>query len=239
MERSIHNVYVHTHTKLESQPHPQASYIMWDLWPPWYRIAPSEVHGFSGHISTSLMRESLGTRLYSRETHTNTYTYTFTATTHLQIHLDTADIQDTDINHICTKIQTTIFSVLQNVFERMHFTDIEVKPAFLCSCSPTSEDHAAIVCHMPTSSYLVCSRTSKSQGQLEWKQRVWFEECDMEQKGIVLSLSTISLSIRLPNILKKKHLIKGLLFFSFFSRWNVCKFCTYPIITQWWKQICT
>ena len=105
------------------------------------------------------------------------------STHYLQIHLDTASVQDTDINHICTNVRSTIFAILENVFQRMHFTKIEVKPAFLCPCSPTSEEHAATVCHMPTSSYLVCSRTGKSHDQLEWRHRVWFEGCDMEQKG--------------------------------------------------------
>ena len=105
------------------------------------------------------------------------------STQYLQVHVNTANVQDTDINHICTNIRTTIFSVLENVFERMHFTEIEVKPAFLCPCSPTSEEHAATVCHMPTSSYLACSRTRKSQGLLQWRQQVWFEECKGKEKG--------------------------------------------------------
>ena len=123
------------------------------------------------------------------------------STHYLQVHIDTANVEDTDINRICTNIRTTIFSVLESVFKRMHFTEIQIKPAFLCSCSPTSESHAATVCHMATSSYLVCSRTERSRGQLEWRQRVWFEECKEKKKGmssILVHLCILDLSNLFP-----------------------------------------
>ena len=110
------------------------------------------------------------------------------STHYLQIHVDTANITEKHLNNLCTKVKTTVFSILKKVFERMHFTEIEVEPAFLCPCTPTSEPHAATICPEPpvtSNSVLVCSRTDSVIGDLECRQRVWFEGCDMEQKGMI------------------------------------------------------
>ena len=110
------------------------------------------------------------------------------STHYLQIHVDTTNISEKHLSDLCTKVQTTVFSILKKVFERMHFMEIEVEPAFLCSCMPTSESHAATICPEPpvtSNSVLVCSRTDTVIGDLEWRQRFWFKGCDMEQKGII------------------------------------------------------
>ena len=112
----------------------------------------------------------------------------FNSTHSLQIHIDTININEKHLNALCTKVQVAVFYILQKVFKRMHFTEIEVEPAFLCPCEPGSEAHAATICPEPpvtSDSYLVCSRTDTAVGDLEWRQRVWFEGCDMEQKGII------------------------------------------------------
>ena len=104
----------------------------------------------------------------------------------LQIHVDTTNIKEKHLNALCTKVQVTVFSILKKVFEKMHFTEIEVEPAFLCSCKPTSESHAATICPEPpvtSKSVLVCSRTDTVIGDLEWRQRIWFEECETERRG--------------------------------------------------------
>ena len=99
------------------------------------------------------------------------------STHYLQICVDTTKIREKHLNDLCINVQTTVFSALAKVFERMHFTEIEVRPAFFCPCDPTSEPHAATICPEPpvtTDTYLVCSRTGDTIGNLEWRQRVWF-----------------------------------------------------------------
>ena len=67
----------------------------------------------------------------------------------------------------------------------MHFTEIEVEPAFLSSCKPTSESHAATICPEPpvtSKSVLVCSRTDTVIGDLEWRQQILFEGCETERR---------------------------------------------------------
>jgi len=107
-------------------------------------------------------------------------------THYLQIHVDTTNIKEKHLNALCMKVQVTVFSILKKVFEKMHFTEIEVEPAFFCSCKPTSEPHAATICPEPpvtSDSFLVCSRTDTVIGDLEWRQRVWFEGCEEKRKG--------------------------------------------------------
>ena len=59
----------------------------------------------------------------------------------------------------------------------MRFEDLQVKPAFLCSCSPS---HIATICGDPDNvckdSYMMCSETDSSQGCLQEKHLFWFQD---------------------------------------------------------------
>ena len=97
-------------------------------------------------------------------------------TRHLEVHVNMAKIRKEDFNNICLQIQDKVFAAIGKVFKVMRFEDIEVKQAFLCPCKYSPKSHAAIVCHLPTSSYVVCSNTSKQVRSLRKKERFWFQD---------------------------------------------------------------
>ena len=104
------------------------------------------------------------------------------STNFLQVHIDTNVIKHNHLKKMCPKIQSEIFSILKNVFKRMQFTNLEVRPAFLCSCDKSSSQHLATTCPDPRedldSTYLICSETEDTIGELEWRHRVWFGDCE-------------------------------------------------------------
>ena len=99
----------------------------------------------------------------------------------LQVHINSNGLEEKDLLNFCRKIQSKIFAILKEVFHRMHFTNLEVRPAFLCSCDESSSLHLATTCPDPRdgldATYLICSETGDRQGKLEWRHRVWFEGC--------------------------------------------------------------
>jgi len=104
-------------------------------------------------------------------------------TRHLEIHVSMAKIKKEDFSNICLKIHVKVFAAIEKVFKVMRFEDIRVKPAFLCPCKCSPTSHAAIICHLPTSSYIVCSNTSKQVRSLKKKEQFWFQD---EKKGKTL-----------------------------------------------------
>ena len=99
----------------------------------------------------------------------------------LQVHINSNGLEENDLLDFCPKIQSKIFAILKAVFHRMHFTNLEVRPAFLCSCDEPSSLHLATTCPDPRdgldATYLICNETGDRQGKLEWRHRVWFEGC--------------------------------------------------------------
>ena len=96
----------------------------------------------------------------------------------LQVHINSDGLEEKDLLNFCPKIQSEIFAILEKVFDRMYFTNLEVRPAFLCSCDESSSLHLAMARPLPLdgldATYLICSETGNRQGKLEWKHRVWF-----------------------------------------------------------------
>ena len=64
---------------------------------------------------------------------------------HLEVHISMAKVKK-HFSEICSSIQTSTFSAIENVFKVMWFEDTQVEPAFLCPCK-CSSSHAATVCH--------------------------------------------------------------------------------------------
>ena len=115
------------------------------------------------------------------------------STSYFEIHVNAGIADDTPLKEYCSEIRSTIFAALKNVFQTMQFDDIEVEPAFLCPCDPTSAAHAATI--FPTSdviskSRLVCSETKVCVGKLEWSQRVWFQDWHREKQPSPLHTTT-------------------------------------------------
>ena len=90
-------------------------------------------------------------------------------------------------------IRTTIFEAIkEKVFKLTRFENHQVKPAFLCPCSPS---HIATICGDPDNvckhSYMMCSETDSSQGCLQEKHLFWFQDQvqNLDQKPDLKDLS--------------------------------------------------
>ena len=100
---------------------------------------------------------------------------------YVQVHINSDGLEEKDLLKFCPKIKTDIFAILEKVFNRMHFNNLEVQPAFLCSCNESSSFHLATT--RPDlrddldSAYLICSETENAHGKLEWRHRIWFGGC--------------------------------------------------------------
>ena len=94
---------------------------------------------------------------------------------HLEVHINMAKVKEEDFSNICLKVYKTYFATIETVFKVMRFEDIEVKEAFLCPCKCRPKSHAATVCHLPSSSYIICSKTKKQVRSLRKEEQVWFQ----------------------------------------------------------------
>ena len=100
------------------------------------------------------------------------------STSYFEIHVNAGSTDDTPLEEY-SEIRSTIFAALKKVFQTMQFEDIEVEPAFLCPCDPTSAAHAATIfpeSAVTTKSQLVCSEQNVRVGKLQWSHGVWFPE---------------------------------------------------------------
>ena len=91
------------------------------------------------------------------------------STCYFEIHVNAGKVKDSLLEKYCPEINSTIFTAMGKVFETMQFDDLQVEPAFLCPCDPTSA-HAATI--FPTSdvfseSLLWCSEEEEAVGELE------------------------------------------------------------------------
>ena len=148
----------------------------------------------------------------------------------LQVHINSNRLEEKDLLNFCRKIQSEIFSILKAVFYRMHFTNLEVRPAFLCSCNESSSLHLATACPDPRdgvdATYLICSETGDRQGKLEWRHSVWFEGCK-EKRGENIIFYFWSSFIVIP---RQTDIIFSGIFFLF-------SFPTYSVSTTTYSSI--
>ena len=106
------------------------------------------------------------------------------STSYFEIHVNAGSTDDTPLEEY-SEIRSTIFAALKKVFQTMQFEDIEVEPAFLCPCDPTSAAHAATIfpeSAVTTKSQLVCSEQNVRVGKLQWSHGVWFPEWHGEKQ---------------------------------------------------------
>ena len=99
------------------------------------------------------------------------------STSYFEIHVNAGSADDTPLEEY-SEIRSTIFAALKKVFQTMQFEDIEVEPAFLCPCDPTSAHVATIFPEsaVTTKSQLVCSEKNVRVGKMQWSHGVWFPE---------------------------------------------------------------
>ena len=108
------------------------------------------------------------------------------STSYFEVHVNAGSTDDTPLEEY-SEIRSTIFAALKKVFQTMQFEDIEVEPAFLCPCDPTSAAHAATIfpeSAVTTKSQLVCSEQKVRVGKLQWSQGVWFPEWHREKQPL-------------------------------------------------------
>ena len=106
------------------------------------------------------------------------------ATNHLQIHIRPEEDSDSNVfPKVCFHIRETVFSAIPKVFDTLQLTGIEISPAFLCSCSQSSEPHSASPYKSLDSKWhLRCSKTKKSVGAALEQHTMWLDTPVTEKK---------------------------------------------------------
>ena len=99
------------------------------------------------------------------------------ATNSLQIHIHPEEDSNSSIfPRVCFYIREAIFSAIPEVFDTLQLTGIEISPAFLCSCSQSSEPHSASPYKSLDSKWhLRCSKTERSVGAALEKHTMWLD----------------------------------------------------------------
>ena len=105
-------------------------------------------------------------------------------TNHLQIHVRPEEDSDSNVfPKVCFHIRETVFSAIPKVFDTLQLTGIEISPAFLCSCSQSSEPHSASPYKSLDSKWhLRCSKTEKSVGAALEQHTMWLDTPVTEKK---------------------------------------------------------
>ena len=103
---------------------------------------------------------------------------------HIEIHVYADEGSDICISScICYRIHEIVFAAITQVFKRMNMTEIDISPAFLCSCSRVSEAHSALFRKSFDSKwYLQCSKTRRTVGLAQEKHTIWLDIPDAEKE---------------------------------------------------------
>ena len=101
-------------------------------------------------------------------------------TQHLEIHINTDNVEEKHLGEICSSIRKTIFEAIKvKVFRLMRFEYLTVNPAFLCPCD-CDPSHVATICGDPDivseDSDMMCSNKDMIQGRLQEKHLFWFQD---------------------------------------------------------------
>ena len=94
----------------------------------------------------------------------------------IQIHIKVN--KDTDPSHfhdICFQVRETVFTAIQQVFEILHLSKIEISRAFICPCSREPHNHSASVYQFKSQWMLNCSIVEKDVGAAEKKHIMWLD----------------------------------------------------------------
>ena len=105
-------------------------------------------------------------------------------TSHIEIHIRAPKNIDTCIfPQICFHIRETMFAAIKKVFTNMHLSELEISPAFLCSCPKVSESHSASVYQsIDSKRFLRCSKTGNDVGPAQEEHRMWLETPVIEKE---------------------------------------------------------
>ena len=105
-------------------------------------------------------------------------------TSHIEIHIRAAKNIDSCIfPQVCFHIRETMFAAIKKVFTNMHLSELEISPAFLCSCHKVSESHSASVYQsIDSKRFLRCSKTGNDVGPAQEEHRMWLETPVIEKE---------------------------------------------------------
>ena len=101
---------------------------------------------------------------------------------HLRIYICAEDTDKHILPKACVGIQKTVFAAIADVFESMQLAEIDVTPAFLCSCDRSSETHSAFAYEFDSKWFLRCSKTCKSIGAAQPHHTMWLATNTTEKK---------------------------------------------------------
>ena len=100
-----------------------------------------------------------------------------------QVHVNVnADTKPDTLSKMCFQFKETIFAAINQVFEVLELADIEVSPAFLCSCSRKPDTHTASAYQFESQWLLHCSMAEKNIGVAQNEQKVWLDAPVVEQE---------------------------------------------------------
>ena len=91
---------------------------------------------------------------------------------YFEIHVNTDNFPDIKLQENCSQTRSNILDSVKEVLKTMHYDELEVEPAFLCSCKYKKSPHAAMI----SDSSLTCTKTDEYIGELEWGQGIWFQD---------------------------------------------------------------
>jgi hypothetical protein len=95
---------------------------------------------------------------------------------YFEIHICTDEgIDPANFYGIYFRVQETVFAAIDEVFEILQLTEMDVIPAFTCPCHRVSVPHSASVFSFNTRWFLRCSKTEMSVGHAQWMHNVWLE----------------------------------------------------------------
>ena len=100
-----------------------------------------------------------------------------------QVHINVnADTKPDTLSKMCFQFKETIFAAINQVFEVLELADIEVSPAFLCSCSRKPVPHTTSAYQYESQWLLHCSVAEKNIGVAQNEQKVWLDAPVVEQE---------------------------------------------------------
>ena len=101
---------------------------------------------------------------------------------HLEIHVQAEPNIRCTIPQVCFRIQETVFSAINKVFDIMHLSEIEISHAFICPCPLACGSHSASVRQFDDSTwFLRCSKTGKSLGSASENHKFWLDSQTTEK----------------------------------------------------------
>ena len=94
----------------------------------------------------------------------------------IQIHINVnKDTDPSHFPHICFQVRETVFTAIEQVFEILHLSKIEISRAFICPCSREPHNHSASVYQFKSQWMLNCSIVESDVGAAEKKHIMWLD----------------------------------------------------------------